>query len=120
MNSNVNDDVKNGEEKHEETLEEGGGSTVSDIRRQLKQYYDEVNMRASTLEESRPAWSAWVYTLSPFSWGYNVAYRYEGDEMTPPAGLRDELKHIRKELKMWSTVNKGDLEEDVEDLPENE
>lgn len=86
---------------------ENGEKTLKNIRKQVKNYYDAVSDRAEELEEPRPVWGM-IHQLFPtlLGWGKNIIYTYEGEEVTPPRGLRDELKFTRQELKLWSTVHK--------------
>lgn len=76
---------------------------VSWVRQMIRAYYDEVLSRADELETEIPMYD-YVYFPS-ILFGRHHIYIYRGDELRPPAALRDEIKFIRKELKEWSTVN---------------
>lgn len=75
---------------------------ISFIRHAVKDYYDVVCARAEELEVELPVYEWISYSNTPFSKTY--VFMYNGDELRPPSGLRNELMHIEKELRYWSIV----------------
>lgn len=76
---------------------------ISLIRRMVRGYYDGVYSRAEELETSMPVYE-YIDVPSIF-FGRQRIYVYNGMEMRAPAGIRDELMHIEKELRYWSNVS---------------
>jgi len=75
---------------------------ISFVRRMVKDYYDAICERAKELERMMPDYEWISYSNNPFSRIH--VFRYNGDEMRAPAGLRGELMYLEKELRYWSTV----------------
>lgn len=81
---------------------------ISWVRQMMREHYDRVLMRGEELEETCPMFS--YVKIPSFFFGDTHIRILDGYEMRPPLSIRDEINHIKKELKYWSAVH-----EDVED-----
>jgi len=81
---------------------------LSEVRRQLRCYYDALKARERELESDGPIFREVVDPLN-WVWGRSSYYLIvDGYELRAPRGVRDSIRFCEDEMKRWSVVSMSD------------
>lgn len=97
---------------------------ISEVRRQLRGYYDALKASEAALEEEVPMYRAVFDPVNLFFGLSPYYFVFDSYEMKAPHAIRDTLKFCEVELKEWSKRMGNDkrlnVDSPIDDLEETE